>query len=748
MRQIIGSSLRAYGFALAVSIFAIVLTRLLLPLMERNLFLLFLAAVTISTWYGGPGPGLLSTLTAIFAADLFFLHPFPSYLSPNLEDFQRLSIFVLVAVTIVSLGAARRRSEERRIRLAAIVESSDDAIIGKKLDGTIESWNKGAQQIYGYSAEEVKGHSILMIVPPDRQEEILRILEQIQRGEQVSHFESVRLRKDGQPIDISLSVSPIKDSDGKIIGASAIGRDITARKHAELERRKSDERFQLVARVTNDAVWDRDLMTNEVWWNQGLQTLFGYSDDGIRSYTWWIDHLHSEDRKAILEKLEACIQEGRQFWQAEYRFRRADDSYAYVLDRGYILKNENDQPVRMIGALMDITDRVQAQQLLERRVADRTRELSTLYAVTAVASASLDLTITLHHSLNHILAALGTDMGFIHLLDETGNLLRMSAEHGLPQEMIVQTNTMPTTSGGSGWVMEHDEPLVVPDITGDPRTVALAEALGSKAYICVPIRAKGKVVGVLSIVRETSRPASADEIALLIAVGDQLGVSVELARLFKEAQGKATREERERLARELHDSVTQALYSLTLLTEATRRAAGTGDLPQVLSYLTRLGEIAHQSLKEMRLLVYQLRPAALEKEGLIGALQQRLEAVEKRAGIEARLLVEGTSVIPANIEEDFFRIAQEALNNTLKHASAKSVAVKLHLDAQQTQLEIIDNGIGFDLENVRDGGGMGLRSMNERAAKLGATLTVLSTPGNGTRIVVELKHKKSAPTSL
>ena len=137
MRRIFGSSLGAYGFALAVSTFAIVLTQFLLLLMERNLFLLFLAAVTISTWYGGPGPGLLSTLTAIFASSLFFLHPFLSYLSLNVEDLQRLGIFVLVAVTIVSLGAARRPSEERRVRLAAIVESSEDAIIGKKLDGTV-----------------------------------------------------------------------------------------------------------------------------------------------------------------------------------------------------------------------------------------------------------------------------------------------------------------------------------------------------------------------------------------------------------------------------------------------------------------------------------------------------------------------------------------------------------------------------------------------------------------------------------
>src|SRR5215211_9502876 len=126
-----------------------------------------------------------------------------------------------------------KRSEEESARLAAIVESSDDVIIGKTLEGIITSWNKGAERIYGYSAEEAVGQPISMLVPPERPNEIPRILESIRRGEKVDHFETVRMTKDGRRLDISLTVSPIRNSSGDIVGAATIARDITERKRME-----------------------------------------------------------------------------------------------------------------------------------------------------------------------------------------------------------------------------------------------------------------------------------------------------------------------------------------------------------------------------------------------------------------------------------------------------------------------------------------------------------------------------------
>jgi signal transduction histidine kinase len=203
-----------------------------------------------------------------------------------------------------------------------------------------------------------------------------------------------------------------------------------------------------------------------------------------------------------------------------------------------------------------------------------------------------------------------------------------------------------------------------------------------------------------------------------------------------EAHVRAALEERRRLARDLHDSVTQSLYSLTLLAEATRRLAKAGDLERVENQVARLGETAQQALKEMRLLVYELRPLPLEQEGLIGALQQRLDAVEKRSGVNARLLIENVDRLPEPIEAALYFITQEALNNALKHASATSVTVKLSGQPQRVLLEVIDNGHGFDRTANTDRGGLGLTSMRERVERLGGALTIESTVGSGTHLGV------------
>jgi signal transduction histidine kinase len=153
----------------------------------------------------------------------------------------------------------------------------------------------------------------------------------------------------------------------------------------------------------------------------------------------------------------------------------------------------------------------------------------------------------------------------------------------------------------------------------------------------------------------------------------------------------------------------------------------------------RLREIAQQALKEMRLLVYQLRPLVLKREGLVGALQQRLDAVEKRAGVDARLLVEGTLDLPATVEEGLYRIAQEALNNALKHAAPRAVILRIRADARRVVLDVTDDGQGFDPAAVSDKGGMGLVSMRERAERLGGSFSLASAPGGGTTVRVDVE---------
>jgi signal transduction histidine kinase len=318
--------------------------------------------------------------------------------------------------------------------------------------------------------------------------------------------------------------------------------------------------------------------------------------------------------------------------------------------------------------------------------------------------------------------------------------LRLAAWQGIPSDILSEIEAIPMDGSLARWIVEHAEPTVVLDIATGLQPLLTLPANGSQAYVGAPIRARGQVLGVLSVVGGTGRDFSEAEVSLLSSIADQVGVAVENARLYQKAEQLAVLKERERLARDLHDSVTQSLYSLVLLSEAGRQLAENGDLQCAEGYLKRFGEISQQALKEMRLMVYELRPLVLKREGLVGALQHRLDAVEKRAGIDARLLIEGQIDLPASMEETLYRIAQEALNNALKHAAPAAVTVQIRDKDDVIELEVVDDGVGFNTDVGN--GGLGLISMKERAEKIGGELVVLSTPGEGTRIKVRVQQSR------
>ncbi len=381
---------------------------------------------------------------------------------------------------------------------------------------------------------------------------------------------------------------------------------------------------------------------------------------------------------------------------------------------------------------------------LEHRVADRTRDLSILYEVTAIASQVLELKTSLTRALEHILVVMQSIMGEIHVLGETGvrsdgKALRITVHQGIPDAIIVPMETSPSGHGLVNWVFEHDESLLVPDVSTDPRAsdVPIPSPL---AYIGVPIRVRGQILGVLGVFKgEEQPPFNVDEITLLTSIADHMGIVVESTRLRRRIEQTAVLEERERLARELHDSITQSLYGLTLFAKWAQDLCEEGDLEAGKERVIRIGETARQALKEMRLLVYDLRPELLEQDGLVGALQRRLDAVERRAEVEVSLQTEMLAVLPAPVEEGLYRIAQEALNNAIKHASAGEVVVRVEFDGERAVLEVEDNGSGFALDKVEHGAGLGLTSMRERTDKLGGTLTIRSEPGEGTTVRVSVE---------
>jgi signal transduction histidine kinase/DNA-binding NarL/FixJ family response regulator len=388
-------------------------------------------------------------------------------------------------------------------------------------------------------------------------------------------------------------------------------------------------------------------------------------------------------------------------------------------------------------------------ETLEKRVADRTRELSMLYNVSAICSKSLDLETTMTQALALLLPAMQCKTGIIHLVeqDEPQVTLRMITQRGFESKILDQFSSPPCKEALWSWVANHKQPLIIADLldntpTDQPLFTFLKDS-SVNIYLGVPILSKNQLTGVLSIFRNTPQQFTSEEAALLATVADQLGVVLERDHLRQMAEQAVVTEERQRLARDLHDSVTQALYSLTLFSEASQEYIKNGQLERVQQLDERISFTAQQALREMRLLIYELRPSVLESEGLTRALQLRLDAVEHQVGLNAQLVVDMSVDLPAIMAEELYRITQEALNNILKHAAAKKVTVHLHSNLKQVELRIVDDGKGFNPELIDEHGGMGLNNMRERVEKLGGLLTIVSAPGEGTTVTCVIKSSNA-----
>jgi len=215
-------------------------------------------------------------------------------------------------------------------------------------------------------------------------------------------------------------------------------------------------------------------------------------------------------------------------------------------------------------------------------------------------------------------------------------------------------------------------------------------------------------------------------------------MAVANARLYDRAQQMAALEERNRLAHELHDSVTQSLYSLTLYAEAAARTLEAGKSMEAAGQLRELRDTAREALQEMRLLIFELKPLALEKAELADAIRSRLDAVESRVGLKTDLRVTGEARIGDPLKLELYHVVREALNNILKHADARNVSVVLTLGSDAAALEVNDDGKGFDPDTGRASGGLGLAGMAERARRVGGELTVQSCPGAGTKLTLRV----------
>jgi GAF domain-containing protein/HAMP domain-containing protein len=298
--------------------------------------------------------------------------------------------------------------------------------------------------------------------------------------------------------------------------------------------------------------------------------------------------------------------------------------------------------------------------------------------------------------------------------------------------------------GLTGWVAATGKPLLVPDVSQEPRFYYVPEVSETRSEICVPLKSKGTVIGVLGAQSDRLSGFDESDLAVLQAVADQAAIAIENARLYEQAQQLAVVEERSRLARDLHDAVTQTLFSASLIAE-TLPTLWERDQEEGQQLLRELRQLSRGALAEMRTLLLELRPSALAESSLDDLLRQLGEAVTGRTGVPVTIDVRGQCRPPSDIHVSLYRIAQEALNNIMKHASASHVTVSLECDGSSTghggrgeqrlRLCVSDNGCGFDPSDVPPDR-LGLGIIRERAQGIGAALDIQSKHGSGTRITV------------
>lgn len=382
-------------------------------------------------------------------------------------------------------------------------------------------------------------------------------------------------------------------------------------------------------------------------------------------------------------------------------------------------------------------------QNLELRMKDRTNKLHAIFDVIAVATEAheKDLSTVLQGCLEQVIDSTYASGGAIQLLDSDKNVLVLHAHSGLEAEIVAEMGVSSTESGLFGWAASHQEKLILPDLMSDWRTSKVIRNSDVNVYAGVPMNAGGELVGVLSIFREKKRAFSTDDISVLASIADQIGVIIINHRLRSENDRLMLLEERNRLARELHDAVTQSLYSSILLTEALKTQSTKGNHTGVEQISMQLQSNAQQALKEMRLLIHNLRPSILSSVGLTRAIRHRLKAVEERAGIEPKLNVVGQINVPKHVEETLYFVTQEALNNTLKHAKASKVQVVIKQSGHGLTIKMVDNGCGFNPDTLEEGG-LGLISMQERMQQIGGKITIQSAVDAGTCIEIVWSNER------
>ncbi|MFQ4140922.1 PAS domain-containing protein [Chlorogloeopsis sp. ULAP02] len=573
-----------------------------------------------------------------------------------------------------------------------------------------------------------------------------------------------------------------RDTSGKAVQMLGVDMDITKRKHSEENLHQSEERFQILARATNDVVWDWNLVTHQLWWNNNVHTLYGYLPQQVSpDPAWWHERIHPEDRARILADIRNLIQSGQHFWSNEYRFRRADGSYTYIFDRAYAVRDSMGKPVRMIGAMMDISDRKRTQEELERQ-----NMRSRLFAdVTLKIRQSLQIDEILQTSVTEVQKLLQADRVLIFkmLSDGSGTVVKEEVVPGFP---VTLGQNIIDPCFNEGYIEKYRKGRVgtinnTQEDKVEPCYAEFLEKIAVKANLVVPILQHTKLWGLL-IAHQCAHPRdwNESETELLLQLANQIGIALAQAKLLEQE----TRQ-RQELARSNDELQEFAFVASHDLQEPLRKIKTFGDRlkliasdslsAQALDYLERMQNATRrmQTLIEDLLTLSRVttRAQPFVPVNLFQITQEVLSDLEITIQQEQAKVEVGELPILKADPLQMRQLLQNLIINALKfHSPEEPPVVKIYsqilptpldpiaIGTEQCQIIVEDNGIGFDekyldrIFNVfqrlhgrseYEGTGIGLAICRKIVERHQGSITAESIRGQGAKFIVTLPMNPS-----
>jgi PAS domain S-box-containing protein len=588
-------------------------------------------------------------------------------------------------------GITDKNAEEARFRGHAVfIESSDDAIATATLDGIIVSWNTGGQKIYGYTEAEAVGKPISMLVPPELPDEENKILETLKSGDRIEHFETVRVTKTGKRINVSLTISPIKDSTGRTVGISGIARDITDRKLAEQALRASEERLRLAQQAARIGTFDWNIRTGVNTWTPELEAMYGLPPGGFGGTQTVFENLvHPDDRAGVIELVDRSLKTGQPA-NGEWRVVWRDRSVHWIAGRWQVFMDASGEPSRMIGVNIDVTEHKQADE--------RLREYEE-----AVEGAE-DMIGVIDREYRFLLA----NRQYLKMRNLTREQV---VGHFVPEILggeIFETVIKPKLDECfQGKVVKYEMKFSYP-------TVGERDLLLS--YF--PIEGANGVDRAACILHDITDRKRAEE-----------ALSGMTRKLIETQE-----QERTRIGRELHDDINQRLAMLAIELEQLQ------DNPSEVR--SRVQELRKQTIEisdDVQALSHELDSSKLERLGAIRGMRSWCGEFAERQGIQVEFKSPEAKIsLPREIGLCLFRVLQEALHNAAKYSGVKRMEVQLREDAGEIHLLVSDLGRGFELETAMQGRGLGLTSMQERVRLINGIIEIQSKPMGGTTIHVRV----------